>query len=159
MRNSPEGEMKFNAFLEKVKERTLEAFENMDFQFEDIVEKLALKREVGRFPLVHVGFTLQNWDIPELEIPGLRLKPYTQANRTSKVDITFIGREVGNELVFTVEYCKNLFKKETVKKFVTYFREIITTVIDNRDIRLKDIRITHKLLTAKADIPEVDFGI
>ncbi|HLP60245.1 MAG TPA: condensation domain-containing protein, partial [Candidatus Deferrimicrobium sp.] len=59
LRNFPSGGKNFVEFLEEVKIRTLRAFENQDYQFEDLVEKIAVGRDPGRNPLFDVMFTWQ----------------------------------------------------------------------------------------------------
>ncbi|MCP4215909.1 MAG: AMP-binding protein, partial [bacterium] len=46
-----------DGFLEEVRKRTLEAFDNQDYQFEDIVETLELRRDLSRSPLFDTMFT------------------------------------------------------------------------------------------------------
>jgi amino acid adenylation domain-containing protein len=159
LRNYPKGEMKFKEFLKELKERALEAFENTDYPVADILKRLPLPRKASVNPVTNIGFILQNIDGSQLGIPGLKLTPLAFHDITSKVDMTFTGKENGKELFFTVEYCKKLFKKKTVEKFVKYFKEIVTAVIENRDIKLKDIKVSHTMLTAKPNIPDIDFGI
>jgi hypothetical protein len=49
------------------------------------------------------------------------------------------------KLLFTFEYSTELFKKGTVERFITYFKEIVSTIIANREIKLRDIKISHDL--------------
>jgi len=85
LRNYPFGEKTFDVFLREVKARILEAQENQDYPFEDLVEKAAVKRDAGRNPLFDVMFVLQNVDFPEIEITGLKLTPYDYERRISNV--------------------------------------------------------------------------
>ncbi|WP_231104047.1 condensation domain-containing protein, partial [Bacillus amyloliquefaciens] len=56
IRNFPEEHKTFRAFLEEVKHHTLKDFENTDYQFENIVQKLGVKRDSSRNPLFDVMF-------------------------------------------------------------------------------------------------------
>ncbi|MCP4146716.1 MAG: AMP-binding protein, partial [bacterium] len=60
LRNYPGAKKTFTQFLEEVKTRTLQAFENRDYPFEDLVDNLAPERTTGKNPLFDVMFTLQN---------------------------------------------------------------------------------------------------
>nr|NIM15515.1 amino acid adenylation domain-containing protein [Candidatus Aminicenantes bacterium]NIM81938.1 amino acid adenylation domain-containing protein [Candidatus Aminicenantes bacterium]NIN21663.1 amino acid adenylation domain-containing protein [Candidatus Aminicenantes bacterium]NIN45458.1 amino acid adenylation domain-containing protein [Candidatus Aminicenantes bacterium]NIN88290.1 amino acid adenylation domain-containing protein [Candidatus Aminicenantes bacterium] len=60
LRNYPKVRKTFLEFLFEVKTKTLQAFENQDYQFEDLVEKVAVRRDASRSPLFDVMFALQN---------------------------------------------------------------------------------------------------
>ncbi|MDQ1354468.1 MAG: hypothetical protein QG657_4777, partial [Acidobacteriota bacterium] len=145
IRNFPVGEKRFTDFLGEVKERTLAAFENEDYQFEDLVEKVLVNRDMGRNPLFDVVFVLQNLDvqgtIADMNIPGLLVKPYASELQNSKFDITLSCFEGRDGLIFTMEYCTRLFKEETIKRFIGYYRNIISIVLANPLGKIADIEI------------------
>jgi amino acid adenylation domain-containing protein len=160
MRNYPVGEKTFGEFLQEVRERTLAAFENQDYLYEDLVGKVVPKRDTSRNPIFDVGFNFGNLeiagDIPEVQTTALKLYPYGYEPKISKFDINLIGMENYNRLVFTVEYCTKLFKEETIKRFMRYFQEVIACVIEKKDIKLEDIAISHDLLKAELSRSQED---
>jgi hypothetical protein len=147
LRNYPSGEKSFKVFLKEVKKQALQAFENQDYPVEDLVEKITAARDPSRNPMFDTLFTLQNLEIPEAEIPGLTLKPYEYNPAVSRFDMTWLGVEKQGTLLFSIEYCTKLFKEETITQFGEYFKRIITAVLENRDIRLKDIEVSPGLTT------------
>jgi amino acid adenylation domain-containing protein len=128
LRNHPRGEMRFGDFIKKLSPRTLEAFENQEYPFEELVERLDVPRDVSRNPLFDVVFLLQNIDIPPLRITGLTLTHYDYDPGISKFDLMVVGDEVGEQLAFTLEYCTRLFKKETIERYISYFKRVVTEV-------------------------------
>jgi len=60
MRNFPIGDKTFAAFLREVKVRTLVAFENQEYPFEELVDKVGVKRDVSRNPLFDFMLVMQN---------------------------------------------------------------------------------------------------
>jgi fengycin family lipopeptide synthetase D len=98
LRNYPAGNKTFREFLREVRETSLKAFENQDYQFEELVEKLVLRRDLSRNPLCDVMFALQNMDMGKGEIGGLRIAPYEYKKKTSKLDLTLIVFENEHEL-------------------------------------------------------------
>jgi acyl transferase domain-containing protein/acyl carrier protein len=141
IRNYPVWQKTFIEFLKEVKEKTLKAFENQDYQFDDLVEKVALKRDISRNPLFDVLFQFENFDSPGFEIPGLTLKPYSYENKISKFDMTFYAVESGDTLSFKIEYNNKLFKDETVQWFFHYFKEIVTSAISQPDSAISEMGI------------------
>ncbi|MCP4146548.1 MAG: hypothetical protein GY757_02255, partial [bacterium] len=93
LRNHPNREQTFCRFLAEVKENTLQAFENQDYPFEDLVEKVKVNRDIARNPIFDVMFTLLNMEQAQLEIPGLVIKPHPFEKDTSKFDISLTGSE------------------------------------------------------------------
>jgi len=143
LRNNPSGEMPFREFLKEVRQTTLAAFENQDYPFEELVEKLSgkLPRDTGRNPLFDVMFALQNLDIPEVKIPGLALKPYRVKKETTLFDLTLTAAEIGKQLAFRLEYCTSLFKRETVERFACYFKTILSGAVKNPGVKISEIDI------------------
>jgi hypothetical protein len=93
-------------------------------------------------------------DENELEIPGLKIKPLEEENLQAKFDLLFTGKDTGeNEnLFFAFEYSTELFKKEKIDRFISYFKDIISAVVNNENSALKDIEITPDLSSAAADL-------
>jgi hypothetical protein len=151
LRNYPYKEKTFKEFLKETMGRTLSAFENQEYPFEDLVEKRLGKRNPNRNPFFDVMFVWQNWGPGETRIPGLTLKPYEkELKQDALLDLSLYGHDDGKHLNFTLEYNTTLFKKETIERFINYFREIISIVSTDEKIKLKDIKISHDLGMAKS---------
>jgi amino acid adenylation domain-containing protein len=147
LRNYPAGEKSFREFLREVKERTLAAFENQEYQFEDLVEKTAVNRDAARNPLFDVMFVMQNMG----ETPAAaneNVNPagveqsgeygeYLSTGRTAKFDLTLFAYEAADKLHFSCQYCTKLFKKETIERFNRSFRNIISSISGGAGISKK----------------------
>jgi len=146
LRNYPEGAKTFRGFLQEVKERSFQAFENQDYQFEDLVEKISLNRDTSRNPLFDVKFVLQNMEKAKID-PAIQEKLDFKVStckfdiRSSKFDISLDAIEGGGKLYFMVEYSTDLFKPGTIKRFMTYFKKIISSVLAQPDRELQEIEI------------------
>ncbi|HLP58706.1 MAG TPA: condensation domain-containing protein, partial [Candidatus Deferrimicrobium sp.] len=66
LRNFPVANKTFREFLKEVKQKTLAAFENQEYPFENLVEKVVVNRDTGRNPLFDVIFVLQNIENVEI---------------------------------------------------------------------------------------------
>jgi amino acid adenylation domain-containing protein len=147
LRNFPGGEhtRTFGEFLQDVKQRTLQAFENQDYQFEDLVEKLPVKRVPGENPLFNVSFSfhneMQSGEISEIDFPGFKLKPYNSGRTASKFDLTLKGVEINDRLFFSLSYNTALFRKESIEMFIEYFKRIVSSVIENPGQRISGIKM------------------
>jgi len=123
------GNNPFHTFLLELRDQVLDAFDNQDYQFEQLLDELKIERDMSRNPLFDVMFALQKFDIPQLEIPGLVLKPYGYENKTAKFDLNLMGTESEDGLALTFEYCSKLFKKATIEDFIVYFKRIISNIL------------------------------
>ncbi|UCH95062.1 MAG: amino acid adenylation domain-containing protein [Candidatus Aminicenantes bacterium] len=141
LRNSPVMEKTFHQFLMEIKENTINAFENQDYLYEDLVEQVEVERDTGRNPLFDTMFALQNMDTPAVRIPGLKIVPYRYESRISKFDLTLTAVETGDRMSFTFEYCTHLFKKETIQRFIGFFEKIVSTVRESYETRISGINI------------------
>lgn len=136
LRNNLAGKKTFKSFFRELRERTLGAFENQDYLFEDLVEKVDVARDISRNPLFDTLFSFTSSteaidDITEEDTRGFKIKPFSFEHNVSKFDLTLRVVEHQNKLCFAVEYGTSLFKEETVRRFIDYFKKIIVSVIDN----------------------------
>ncbi len=141
LRNFPVKQKTFREFLQEVKEKAVQAFENQDFQFEDLVELLNVDRDTSRNPIFDVKFVLQNFESSELRLPDLKLTSFAYENKTSKFDLSLDVIEAGQRLLFTFEYCSRLFKSETIDRFANYFNKILSSLIKNCKRKLADVEM------------------
>jgi amino acid adenylation domain-containing protein len=109
----------------------LHAFENQDYQYEELVETRVTHRDAGRNPLFDTMFALRNQEDEEVNIPGLTLKPIPHDHGTSKFDLGLTVIEEGEQLSFEWEYCTALFKKDTIGRWNNYFKTAVSNVLAN----------------------------
>ncbi|UCH97509.1 MAG: AMP-binding protein, partial [Candidatus Aminicenantes bacterium] len=149
MRNHPEGEKTYESFLTEVITHSIDAFANQDLQFEELVEKLDVERDTSRNPLFDVCMVVQNLP-PVKTVEALALVDknhplldieHQYKNTITKFDMTFIIDETEEDIHITIEYYKDIFRPETIKRLVSHFKNIIQTVIKTPAIMLKDIEI------------------
>ncbi len=139
LRNEVPDEKTFLEFLADVSRTTIEAFENQDYQFDELVEKVAVEREPGRNPLFDAMFQLENASPTEMEIPGLAIELYDYQDGTSKFDLSLIFAEGGETLRGIFEYSTGLFREETIQCFIGYFKEILQRILDAPNQKLAEI--------------------
>jgi len=163
LRNFPTGDHTFKEFLGDVRNRTLKAFENQDYQFDDLVDRVVKSREPGRNPLFDAAFSYlteeigTNGEIPEKGAEEIR-KGTTDTPSKFDMILSIIEIETKNSLALSLNYNSKLFKEETVERFFNYFNDICTIVSENPDIKLKDIMISHELTVASSAIIEAEEG-
>jgi len=158
MRFYPAGEKTYLDFLMEVKENSLKAFENQDLQFEELVDRLGIGRDASRNPLFDVVFVVQNFEKAKSNIAGTEFSYYpAYENRVARFDITLYAVDAGGEIFFLLEYSTKLFKKSTIEKMMQRYIDVIRSVVDNKEIKLKDINISSDLCAVNPEVSKSDF--
>ncbi len=146
IRSQPVGGKTIAQYLGEIKDITLKAFENQDYQFEDLIERVAVNRDMSRNPLFDVMFILQNMDVqpeglPEAKISDLEARPYARPGKISKFDLTLIAVESHDNLYLTFEYCTKLFNIDSIGRMIKYLRAILASVRQGWDSKIGEIEI------------------
>ncbi|MBN2444754.1 MAG: AMP-binding protein, partial [Spirochaetales bacterium] len=136
---------KFSDFFRRFREEFMLCLNNQDYQFDELVNALGLKRDPGRNPIFEIMFIFQNSEPPVERIDNIELTQYRYENRISKFDLTMEMWEQNGAIQASFEYCTCLFKKETILRFIQYYRSIIKSVVGNRDILLSDISLLSEV--------------
>jgi gramicidin S synthase 2/tyrocidine synthetase-3 len=165
LRNFPNGRKTFNGFLAEVRERTLKAFENQDYCFEDLVHTLDVRRDISRNPLFDVLINFYNFE--EKALPADASETKASDSNLNQIlakygsdiahnDLVLYVEQTGENLLLSLEYCTKLFKQETIERFIRYFHEITACIIENDTIKLEDIQISHELIKSESGILRED---
>ncbi|ASS75398.1 hypothetical protein CIG75_10620 [Tumebacillus algifaecis] len=141
LRNQPDGEKSFKQFLQEVKENSVNAYEHQDYQFEALVEKLDVPRDMSRNPLFDVVFVLQNMELGELQVDQLKFAPYPFKTGTSKFDMSLSATEKDDTLEFELEYSTKLFAEPRMMALVGHFIRVLQEVVSNIDTKICEFEI------------------
>jgi non-ribosomal peptide synthetase component F len=95
---------------------------------------------------------------PKVEMVVSEEQQYQFHTGTSKFDLYLYGQERNGRLVFSLEYSTQLFKQETIDMYIKNFKEVVSQVAANKDVKLENISISYDIYDKKIDIPEIDFG-
>ncbi|WP_173696105.1 non-ribosomal peptide synthetase [Clostridium beijerinckii] len=140
MMNYPTGDKTFMEFLEEVRENTSKAYENQDYQFDELVEKLHLNRDLSRNPLFDTMFSFANQNEKEKNsVYNIEFSEYEFSNSVAKFDLDLNCTKGKTGIKFDFEYCTKLYRRETIESMTNYFVNIIKKVVDNPYIKLRDI--------------------
>ncbi len=155
LRNHPTGQKTFTRFLEEVKIRTLDAFENQDYPFENIVDHVMKKRDMTRNPLADVALVLQNYEKSDTSVDNVKAYSAEMKRTRLKCDLTLSCGEAGDKLLFSLSYSVKLFKEKTIRDFTGYFKKILAAALDNPGIKLSQIALGLKQEDAASRPPEI----
>ncbi|MFC0215901.1 non-ribosomal peptide synthase/polyketide synthase [Paenibacillus chartarius] len=141
IRSQPESGLTFQAFLEQVKERTLLAFEHQQVPFEDLLEKLNVRRDLSRNPLFDTMFSLNNIEMEKLEFAGVNCTPYPVQEKIAKADLSLDVRETEQGLHLVLEYCTKLFRRESAERMLNHYVEVLRSVTADPTVELGAVEL------------------
>ncbi len=144
LRSDLTGNPRVRTLLQRVRERTLAAYEHQDLPFERLVAALHPERDPSRNPLFQVMFALQNTPAATLQLADLALDVQMLDTATAKVDLMLDLSETANGLEGWIEYRTDLFAAATIARMAEHFQQLLEAMVANPEQRLGDL----PLLTA-----------
>ncbi|WP_194543865.1 amino acid adenylation domain-containing protein [Paenibacillus sp. JZ16] len=142
----------FDELLQRVRERSLAAFEHQDVPFERLVETLNPPRSRSRHPLFQVMLVLQNTPETSLELPGVSSKLQLQSVGTAKFDLTFElteRRDMHGEpdgVHGMIEFSTDLFEHRTAEAMAERYVRVLESAANepSKAISQLDILTVHE---------------
>ncbi|MCR8843449.1 amino acid adenylation domain-containing protein [Paenibacillus sp. SC116] len=139
LRTRPSGDKTFYDYVMEIKEHALEAYENQDYPFEELVEKLNVRRDLGRQPLFDTMFVLQNTEETSLSMEGVHWKPYPTGHTVAKFDLIFQANEQGEDLVCSFDFATSLYTPESMQRMSQHLLQLIDVILDNPQAKLSSV--------------------
>jgi amino acid adenylation domain-containing protein len=105
------------------------------------VEGLKLERDTGHNPLFDVMFVYDNYDQAALDLSGLSFECVEAPHPISKFDFTLEASEGEGLLKMKFEYSTELFREQTLRRYIGYFKKIVSAIVQDRKVKLSAIDI------------------
>jgi len=162
LRNYPSPNKTFIEFLHEVRDNSLKAFENQDYQFEMLLDRLRPKRELGRNPLfdVMINFLIDQ----KLEInngyDNLKITPVNIDAKLSKFDMTLYIYYSPTKTRFSCVYRTSLFKRSTIEYLMGQYKKLLCEIVKDSKKKLYEYEIFKRselLVKGNAIKPNVPF--
>jgi len=142
LRNKPNKDKTFKEFIKEVRMNFFKAYENQQYPFEYLVEKLGINRDISRNPLFDTMFVVEGFDnYSEISVEGLSFEPYSFKHNSAKFDIMLTCEEKSDTIDFIFEYRTSLFRKQSIENMAEHFANLINNLIDNSEDRISEVEI------------------
>ena len=130
-------------FLGRVREVSLEAFENQEIPLEVLIPALKPDRDASRSPLFQVMFILQNNALPEVGSLDVVISPLDldQGNGTAKFDLALGFEDNRDGFAGSLEFNTDLFEATTIARFAEQYVKVLEGLVLNPDRRLSEISL------------------
>lgn len=141
MRGKPEQNKSFLDFLLEMKTVCLEAYENQEYPFDELVEHVNIERDLSRNPIFDVMFSLIDNDEEKVKSKGIGVSLLKVADHISKFDLslTVSIKEYGYEA--SCEYCSDLFCEDSIRRILNHYEILLKEIINNVEKKIGDINI------------------
>ncbi|MDR1135404.1 MAG: amino acid adenylation domain-containing protein, partial [Clostridiales Family XIII bacterium] len=139
MRGRPESHKTYKGFLDEIKEVSINAYENQEYPFEELVEDVVTKRDLSRNPLFDVMFIMQNNEEAALSMGGTELKPRAIELNESKFEISLEISESDGGYHIEVEYCSDLFSEGSIERMMRHYERLIDSIIENPGLKIAEL--------------------
>ena len=133
------GDPTVSQMLARVREKALGGYANQEVPFEKLVEEMQPERSLSHTPLFQVMMTYQSrpkWDV---EMEGLKASVEEVEATTAKYDLLVSLIDRGREITGAVEYNRDLFEAESVRRLMEHFQIMIEGMMEDANQRLSQL--------------------
>ncbi|MBT5230123.1 MAG: amino acid adenylation domain-containing protein, partial [Methylococcales bacterium] len=133
----------FIHLLQKIKKISLDAYENQDVPFEQLVDRLSVARDSHHSPLFQVFFSYQNnSDIKfDSAFDQLTVEPVELDVTTAKFEISLIVSQKGSTLECAFEYDDGLFSEQTIHQFSRHYKGVLEQVMNQPTANIQTLNL------------------
>ena len=139
LRTDLSGDPGFSELLRRVREVALAGYAHQDLPFEKLVDELHPERSLSRNPLFDVIFAVQNAPQVEARMGNMRLEPWGEGTKTTRMDLEVHVSEGAQGLVCTFVYATDLFEAETIARLISHYEQLLKAVVTDRHQRLSEL--------------------
>ncbi|MFI8835437.1 non-ribosomal peptide synthase/polyketide synthase [Streptomyces afghaniensis] len=120
----------FTDLLDRTRRTVLDAFDHQDVPFAQLVDELQPERDLSRTPLYQIAFTMHESRLDAVDLPGLRVEPYSGGAPVAKCDLTLqVEESADGSFHGRVEYASALFDRETAQRTARHFLQLLQSAV------------------------------
>jgi non-ribosomal peptide synthetase component F len=128
LRVSFEGDPSVATLLSRVRSELLDAYDHQNYTYGSLVQKLGLRRDPSRLPLVEVQFNLERVGTG-LAFPGLELQVDPCPKSFVNFDFFLNGVESDEGLVLDCDYNRDLFDPMTIERWLGHLETLLEGLV------------------------------
>jgi amino acid adenylation domain-containing protein len=122
------GAPSFSELVARVKASRLHAFAAEHVPLEHLVDALDAARDRSRTPLFQALFSLEEARARQDPVTGRLFRRLQLGNGGAKADLTLVMEHAGDQFMGQLEYCSDLFERETVERLRKNFETLLESV-------------------------------
>ncbi|HGY55116.1 MAG TPA: amino acid adenylation domain-containing protein [Caldithrix abyssi] len=124
------GDPSFEQLAKRVADDVINASDNQDVPFEQIVEALVPEPDLSRSPLFQVMFDLQKAPLEKFQLDDLQAEIVDIEIGVAKFDLMLLMMEEQERIRCLLEYNTDIFETETAVRFAKYFTILLSRIVN-----------------------------
>ena len=133
------GEPTVRALLHSTREMVLASFDHQEIPFEHILQELEADGGAQRKPTIQTFFFFQKAFLQPTEFGGVTMKPIRSVTPGTTFEQTLAIIERAEGMRLQIDYNTDLFKKESIQRFLLGFQILLQGMIADPDTRVCDL--------------------
>ena len=128
----------FTELLATVRKEVLGAYEHQDYPFARLLEKLELRTEPSRAPLVNAAL---NIDVTGagLRLHELEVEVEESRSRAAKFDLYLDITETDGDTILEFEYNRDLFDSTTIQRWLGHYAVLLEEIVKNPEREIREL--------------------
>jgi amino acid adenylation domain-containing protein len=156
LRSTSSGSMSFLDFMIQVKETVLSAFDHQDAPLDEVLRRLDMRRDPSVNPLFQTFFSFEKVSKESYDLGKVSMKFMGDVSRAAPAtDLNVWIEEHADHLFITTEFSEQLFKRETVARFMEVYERLLHALAAHPHSHLNQLQ---SLVEAKNAAPVVKFS-
>lgn len=139
LRDQVQADDSFLELLGRVMATNTAGFDHQGYPFDRLVDELELPRDVSRSPLFDLMVVLQNAGQVPFTLNGTTVTEFSHLEDVSKFDLDFVFQEIDEEIEVLVEYNRDLFLEQRIRRLARHFTTLAEGVAASPYSRIREL--------------------
>lgn len=141
----------FKDLLQSVRNTLIYDYENQQYPFDLLVEKLLDANRIESSNLFQCIFDFQNMDFNMQDMEGIQVKRYEITESSPEYGIVFKGYEEDQQIKFVINYNPLLYSNDFISQFANTFLNLTEKLCKNIDELIANVSIISEVERIKID--------
>lgn len=139
LRSKLDASLSFKDYLKHRKSSIFDAYDHQQLSFGELLQKLQLKRDPSRVPLVPIVFNIDMGMTSRVNFIDLtyRLISNPRTHETFEIFLNATGSE--DDFILEWSYNTSIFTPATIQEMMVTFEDILNIIVDNPEIKISEV--------------------
>lgn len=141
LHSDTENQSTFLDYLAHIRQVNLDAQDNQELPFEQLVEHLKIPRSLQHGPIFQVMLSMDTNEGGDLDLDGVEFLPMETGTERSLSELRLDVEIAEDGMGLSWNFNRALFKKESIEKYNRYFINLLNSVLQEPKEELRDLKM------------------